>query len=259
MNAAYMKAVLCVCAVSGGSVKPQHSPQFDVSTTLSNVSNQSRSIWETAFQFNPHGELGNWAAHEQRPLEPWGPDRSPQTSSEIEGLPMGCRGVSLSRKETITKASEAARLRQAEAFRQCGDVARETAVLLRLLRDYPLSHNRPEVIQKLFELADFLLDTLRSQLGLMRKLREERITPWWELVYYYIVFTRSVAVENQAVRILEQILALDPDGPYTDRALYLIGTVAFVRDQYLQPRLPSLASSGCDRAVPSLNQQSRSS
>lgn len=91
---------------------------------------------------------------------------------------------------------------------------------------------RPMAAKRLFDIADYWLDDTRSQL----QLRKDWPESWrWSWVFHVVHLDPHKPLfneEGQAVRILDEIASLDPDGKYATKALFIAGSVHFYREDY---------------------------
>lgn len=137
---------------------------------------------------------------------------------------------------TTVGVSERRLVVEAGYFSEWGDTISQAGLLRRLLRRFPATRYRARALKELYQIADYWLDPVREEMRAARKAREEdrpfkpstprerrgRFDPAWP----------DFDSETEGVLLLQEVLRLDPDGPLTERALFLIGAVAFFREDY---------------------------
>jgi outer membrane protein assembly factor BamD (BamD/ComL family) len=131
----------------------------------------------------------------------------------------------------ITVAEEA-RFMEAECLRMQGHYPKAADTYIRMLNDFGSGLHREQAVAQLFEIANYwLVDTRRE----MEESKEKAAGKRWYVAPHFINFERSkpfLDEEGRAIEALEHVRYNDIDGPFADRALFMIGTVKFFNEDY---------------------------
>ena len=131
--------------------------------------------------------------------------------------------------------AEKARFFEAECLRMEGHFPKSADTFAKMLNDFPSGVYREKAVALMFQIANYWLDDTREEIEGSRK------ASFWSLNSNYIhVSERSkpfLDQEGRALDVLTKVHVHDPTGPYSDKALYLIGYVNFYRSNFKEADL----------------------
>jgi tetratricopeptide (TPR) repeat protein len=130
---------------------------------------------------------------------------------------------------------EEARFYEAECLRMQGKYPKAADTYIRMLNDisggYGGAH-REQAVAQLFEIANYWLEDTRTE---MEQAKEKAAGKRWFVAPHFVHFDRSkpfLDSEGRAIEALEHVRYNDINGPYADKALFMIGTVKFFNEDY---------------------------
>jgi outer membrane protein assembly factor BamD (BamD/ComL family) len=121
---------------------------------------------------------------------------------------------------------------KAECFRLDGRYPRAADCYVDLLNKFPHTTYREQAIQHMYDIANFWLNDTRKE---MREEMERREGKRWMVWPDWIHFEKSKPLldeEGRAIEKLEQVYLHDLNGPLSDQALFMCGTVKLYNENY---------------------------
>jgi tetratricopeptide (TPR) repeat protein len=128
--------------------------------------------------------------------------------------------------------AEEACFSQAECLRMQQQLPAAAEAYVTLLNDYPCGRLRGQVVQRIFDIANYWLDDTREDMRRIREFQEGKrlfVLPQLWTMDPSKPFLRE---ETRALELLEQIRCHDPLSPLAEKALFLAGSVHFYREDY---------------------------
>ncbi len=128
--------------------------------------------------------------------------------------------------------AEEARFYEAECLRMQGRYPKAADTYIRLLNDFGSGLHREQAVAHLFSIADYWLEDTRRE---MEEAKEKAAGKRWFVDSHFVNFDRAkpfLDEEGRALEALENVRYNDIDGPYADKALFMIGTVKFFNEDY---------------------------
>jgi outer membrane protein assembly factor BamD (BamD/ComL family) len=136
------------------------------------------------------------------------------------------------RKKTPSAIAEECRFYEAECLRLQRRLPKAADVYADLLNKFPNNPYREQALQHMFDIANFWLDDTRTE---MEQAREKQEGKRWFITPHFIHFDREkppLDSEGRAIEKLEQVRYNDMNGPLSDRALFLMGSVHFFNENF---------------------------
>jgi len=128
---------------------------------------------------------------------------------------------------------EEARFYEAECIYLQGRYPKAEDTYLRQLADFGGSGaHKEQAIKRLFDIANYWLEDTREE---MRQSAEMRQGKRWVVMPHFLNFATAkpfLDEEGRALEALEAVRYNDINGPYADRALFLLGRVHFFNQNY---------------------------
>jgi tetratricopeptide (TPR) repeat protein len=127
---------------------------------------------------------------------------------------------------------EEARFYEAECLRMQGNYPKAADTYIRMLNDFGSGLHREQAVTHLFNIANYWLEDTRKE---MEETRDKAAGKRWYVAPHFVNFDRSkpfLDEEGRAIEALEHVRYNDIDGPYADKALFMIGTVKFFNEDY---------------------------
>ncbi|MFN4260241.1 MAG: tetratricopeptide repeat protein [Gemmataceae bacterium] len=121
---------------------------------------------------------------------------------------------------------------EAECLYRQGRYPRAADTYSRLLNDFPSGAYREQAVQRLYDIANYWLDDTRVE---MEEYREKLAGKRWLVWPRWFHWHKSkpwVDAEGRALKKLEEVHYNDMSGPYSDKAMFLAGSVMFYRENY---------------------------
>lgn len=141
-------------------------------------------------------------------------------------------GIAANTKNPILIAEEACYY-EADCLRLEGYYPGAGDTYNKLLTMFPSSRFKSLAHRHMFDIANYWLDATRQE---MKEYKEQQEGKRWLVLpasFINIDKTKPLTdMEGHALRYLEQIHITDPGGPLGDQALFLVGGVAFFREDY---------------------------
>jgi outer membrane protein assembly factor BamD (BamD/ComL family) len=129
--------------------------------------------------------------------------------------------------------AEEARFFEAECYRVESMYPKAVDTYLKLLDDFPTGGYREQAMQHIYDIANYWLDDTREE---MREQREKREGKRWVVWPHFIQVDKSKPIfdeEGRALEALEKVHYNSMVGPLADKALFLIGSVHFFNENYI--------------------------
>lgn len=137
-------------------------------------------------------------------------------------------------KKNPPQIAEEARFLEAEALRRQGDLPKAADTYAKVLIDFPTGRYREQALQHTYDIANFWLDDTRAEIDQYKQVQDGSrwfVTPAW-LQFNWEKSKPLFDMEGRAIEKLEQVRYNDMTGPLADRALFLMGSVKFYREDY---------------------------
>lgn len=135
-------------------------------------------------------------------------------------------------QNTSPLLAEKARYFEAESLRRQGYLPKAADTYSKMLQDFPSGVHRQEAVIRMYDIANFWLEDTRKQ---MEQEQEQREGKRWFVPSNLIHWDRSkplVDEEGRALELLEKVHVYDPQGPVSDKALFLAGYTHFYRGNF---------------------------
>jgi outer membrane protein assembly factor BamD (BamD/ComL family) len=132
------------------------------------------------------------------------------------------------------QVAEEARFFEAECYRVESKYPKAVDTYLKLLDDFPTGAYRDQAMQHIYDIANYWLDDTREE---MRQQREKREGKRWVVWPHFIQADTSKPIfdeEGRALEALEKVHYNSMVGPLADKALFLIGSVHFFNENYIE-------------------------
>ena len=129
--------------------------------------------------------------------------------------------------------AEEARFFEAECYRVESKYPKAVDTYLKLLDDFPTGAYREQAMQHIYDIANYWLDDTREE---MREQREKRDGKRWVVWPHFVQVDKSKPIfdeEDRALEALEKVHYNSMVGPLADKALFLIGSVHFFNENYI--------------------------
>ena len=139
-------------------------------------------------------------------------------------------------KKNPPQVAEEARFFEAECLRRAGNYPKAADTYARMLTDFHTGQYKEQALQHMYEIANFWLEDTRAEIDRYKKAPEGKgwlVLPAWAQVNW----DKSkplLDMEGRAVEKLEQVRYNDMTGPLADKALFLMGSVKFYREDYVE-------------------------
>lgn len=131
--------------------------------------------------------------------------------------------------DELNPTADEARFYEAESLRLQGRFPQAARVYVQALEEYPFGERRPQALELLYRLANYWLDDTREEI-------EQRQSGGWSLPLTAVLSWNPskpfLTQEAEAMNLLQVVVFHDPVGPLAERALFLMGSVAFFRQDY---------------------------
>ncbi len=138
-----------------------------------------------------------------------------------------------SKNDRNVLVAEEARFLEAESLRMQGHYPKAADTYIRLLNDFGSGLHREAAVAQLFNIANYWLEDTRVE---MEEAKEKAAGKRWFVHSHFMhCFDRSkpfLDEEGRALEALEHVRYNDIDGPYADKALFMLGTVKFFNEDY---------------------------
>jgi TolA-binding protein len=132
--------------------------------------------------------------------------------------------------------AEDARFNEAECLRMQGRYPKAADTYIRMLNDFGgRGLHREQAVEQLFNIANYWLEDTRKE---MEAAKERADGKHWFSGFTgqnFVHWDKSKPFfdeEGRAIEALEHVRYNDIDGPYADKALFMIGTVKFFNEDY---------------------------
>ncbi len=129
--------------------------------------------------------------------------------------------------------AEDARFHEAECLRMQGLYPKAADTYIRMLNDFGgRGLHREQAVEQLFNIANFWLEDTRKE---MEEAKEVAAGKRWFTGWHFCHWDKArpfLDEQGRAVEALEHVRYNDIDGPYADKALFMIGTVKFFNGDY---------------------------
>ena len=130
--------------------------------------------------------------------------------------------------------AERARYYEAECLRLQGYYPKAVDTYHRMVKDFPTGVYREQAAVRMLDVANYWLDDTRAQMDAEQEKRagKRRFVP-----FNFVHWDRSKPLldeEGRALQALENAHVADPLGPMSDKALFLAGSVHYMRGHYLE-------------------------
>jgi outer membrane protein assembly factor BamD (BamD/ComL family) len=135
-------------------------------------------------------------------------------------------------QNTSPLLAEKARFFEAESLRRQGYLPKAADTYSKMLQDFPSGVHRQEAVIRMYDIANFWLEDTRRQ---MEQEQEKREGKRWFVPSNLVHWDRSkplVDEEGRALELLEKVHVYDPQGPVSDKALFLAGYTHFYRGNF---------------------------
>jgi TolA-binding protein len=139
-------------------------------------------------------------------------------------------------KKNTFQIMEIARYYQAECLYRRRHFPQAADNYILLLNEHPSAAKGREARERLFAIANYWLDETRDEIAASKE--KEAATRWFampELPFQVHMFDETKPtfdIEGRAIKALEEVYMTDPRGELGERALFLIGSVKFFRQEY---------------------------
>lgn len=138
------------------------------------------------------------------------------------------------------EVAERARFYQAECLRRDGYYPKAVDTYHKLLQDFPAGLYREQAVGQMYLIASEWLQPLRQEIDeankeALKPEKERKSKSWTDGLVFPANFERKLPTfdaEGRALSTLEKVYWNAPDGPYADKALFLLGRVHFHRGEY---------------------------
>jgi outer membrane protein assembly factor BamD (BamD/ComL family) len=137
-----------------------------------------------------------------------------------------------SNKNSSPLLAEKARYFEAESLRRQGYLPKAADTYSKMLNDFPTGVYRQEAVVRMFDIANFWLEDTRKQ---MEQEQEKREGKRWYVGSNFLHWDRTKPIldeEGRALELLEKAHIHDPQGPISDKALFLAGYTHFYRGNF---------------------------
>lgn len=137
-------------------------------------------------------------------------------------------------QNTSPLLAEKARYFEAESLRRQGYLPKAADTYSKMLQDFPSGVHRQEAVIRMYDIANFWLEDTRKQ---MEQELEKRQGKRWFVPSNLVHWDRSkplVDEEGRALELLEKVHVYDPQGPVSDKALFLAGYTYFYRGDFVE-------------------------
>lgn len=137
-------------------------------------------------------------------------------------------------KKLPPTVAEEARFYEAECLRRQGHYPKAADTYARMLTDFHTGQYREQALQHMFEIANFWLDDTRAEIDQYKTVQAGKkwfVMPAW-LQVNWDPARPLFDTEGRALEKLEQVRYNDMTGPLADKALFLMGSVKFYRQDY---------------------------
>jgi TolA-binding protein len=128
---------------------------------------------------------------------------------------------------------EEARWYEAECYYRQSRYRDAAPVYIQLLNNFPSSKYGEDARQRIFDIANYWLDETRDQMEAAREKREGK--RWVVMPLQMVHFEDSkpyLDIEGHALRLLEQVYMTNPRSPLAEKALFMLGSVRFYREDW---------------------------
>jgi len=128
--------------------------------------------------------------------------------------------------------AEEARFYEADCLRRQEYYPRACDTYHKALLDFPQGQFREQCVQRMFDIGNYWLEDTRKE---MQAKEEQRDGKRWLTLTPVVHFERAkpfLDQEGRALEALERARINDIDGPLADKALFLIASVTFYREDY---------------------------
>jgi TolA-binding protein len=133
------------------------------------------------------------------------------------------------------EVAERARFYQAESLRREGYFPKAVDTYNKLLIDFPAGLYREQALGQMYLIATDWLKPVRDEIAEKARPEKERKAKSWTEGIVLVNFDRKLPTfdaEGRALQTLEKVYFGDPNGPYADKALFLLGRVSYEREKF---------------------------
>ncbi len=137
-------------------------------------------------------------------------------------------------KKNPAPVAEEARFYEAECLRHQGHFPKAADTYAKMLSDFPSGQYREQALQHTYDIANFWLDATRAEIDQYKQAQDGKrwfVMPAW-LQLNWEHSKPLLDMEGRAIEKLEQVRYNDMTGPLADKALFLMGSVKFYREDY---------------------------
>jgi hypothetical protein len=103
---------------------------------------------------------------------------------------------------------------------------------VRLLESCPSYRHRDDVVKRLYDIGNTWLNDTRKEMQQAREVREGKRLFVIPAVVTWNKKKPVFGEERRALELMEKVYRFDPKGPLADKALFLLGSVAFYRENW---------------------------
>ncbi|MSR54636.1 MAG: outer membrane protein assembly factor BamD [Gemmataceae bacterium] len=133
------------------------------------------------------------------------------------------------------EVAERARFYQAECLRREGYHPKAVDTYHKLLQDFPAGLYREQAVGQMYTIASDWLKPAGIEIANLDKPAKERQEKSWTDSIILANFDRNMPTfdsEGRALKTLDRVFQSDPNGPYADKALFMLGRVHFHRENF---------------------------
>lgn len=133
------------------------------------------------------------------------------------------------------EVAERARFYQAESLRRQAYYPKAVDTYNKLLQDFPAGLYREQAVGQMYLIATEWLKPVRDEIAEKAKPEKERKAQSWTDGIVLANFDRKLPTfdaEGRALQTLEKVYFADPTGPYSDKALFMLGRVNYERGNF---------------------------
>ncbi|QVL32760.1 hypothetical protein KIH39_02235 [Telmatocola sphagniphila] len=192
------------------------------SSTVSKTSNSTNGVVQASFTEKAVTSLESMD-------ENWAPGEKAYIEKDYAKAEKHFHSVAENTKNSPLLA-EKARFYEAECLRMQNYYPKAADTLSRMLNDFPSGVYREKAVGIMFQIANFWLEDTSEEME-----KKSKGANWWSISSNYIHTERTkpfLDQEGRALELLTKVHINDPTGPYSDKALYIIGVVNFFRGNF---------------------------
>jgi outer membrane protein assembly factor BamD (BamD/ComL family) len=135
-------------------------------------------------------------------------------------------------KKNATNVAEEARFYEAECLFQRKKYPDACDTYHRMLKDFEHTRYKQQALARMFTIANYWLDDMRTK---MKEAKEKKSNPWFAEPDWLHPFDETKPLldeKGRALEALQNICLADYKGPYSDKALFLMGAVEFYDEDW---------------------------